>query len=54
VTITRHGKPVASLSPVTPPRKPLDLKGLAELREKMPRLRKSSAVLLRELRDEDP
>jgi prevent-host-death family protein len=53
VTITRHGRPVANLSPVNPPKKPLDLKALAEFRAKMPRLRKSSAVLLRELRDED-
>jgi len=52
VVITRHGKPVAHLSAVEQPKKPLDLKALAEARAKMPKSRKSSAVLLREMRDE--
>jgi prevent-host-death family protein len=53
IVITRHGKPVAHLSAVNQPKKPLDLKALAEFRATMPRWRKSSAVLLREMRDED-
>jgi prevent-host-death family protein len=54
IIITRHGKPVAHLSAVQQPRKPLDLKALAEFRATMPRWRKSSAVLLREMRDDEP
>jgi prevent-host-death family protein len=51
VVITRHGRPVANLSPVSRPKQPLP--SLAAFRAKMPRLRKSSTVLLREMRDED-
>lgn len=50
VVITRHGRPVANLSRVSVPRQPL--KPLAAFRARMPRLRKSSAALLREARDE--
>jgi prevent-host-death family protein len=52
VVITRHGKPVAQLSAVQRPRKPLDLKALAELRAKMPPWRRSSGKLIREMRDD--
>ncbi|MCC7045997.1 MAG: type II toxin-antitoxin system prevent-host-death family antitoxin [Alphaproteobacteria bacterium] len=52
IAITRHGKTVARLSPPVPPRKPLP--SLAEFRKSMPRLSKPSAVLIREMRDEDP
>jgi len=50
VVITRHGRPVAHLSPVTQPKQPV--RSLAKFRAKMPRLRKPSSVLLREMRDE--
>ena len=50
VVITRHGKPVAHLSATIQPKKPL--KSLAAFRARMPRWRKSSAVLIREMRDE--
>jgi prevent-host-death family protein len=50
VVITRHGRPIASLSPVVQPKQPL--RSLAAFRAKMPRLRKPSAVLIREMRDE--
>ena len=50
IAITRHGKVVARLSPASPPRKPL--RSLAEFRARMPRLRKPSAILIREMRDE--
>jgi len=50
VIITRHGRPVANLSAVTVPKQPL--KPLADFRARMPRLRRSSALLLREARDE--
>ncbi|HZP20923.1 MAG TPA: type II toxin-antitoxin system prevent-host-death family antitoxin [Bauldia sp.] len=54
VTITRHGKAVANLTPVVEPKKKLDLEALRRLREQMPRWRKPSHVLIREMRDEDP
>lgn len=50
VVITRHGRPIANLSAVTVPKQPL--KPLADFRARMPRLRRSSALLLREARDE--
>jgi len=50
VVITRHGRPVAHLSPVSRPRRPV--RSLAEFRARMPRLRKRSAILLGELRDD--
>ena len=54
VVITRHGRPVAHISPVARPRRPLRLQALAEFRARMPRLRRPSAELLREARDEEP
>jgi prevent-host-death family protein len=51
VVITRHGRPVAQLSAVMRPKQPL--RSLAEFRAKMPRLRKPSAVLIREMRDDE-
>jgi prevent-host-death family protein len=50
IVITRHGKPVAHLSPITQPKLPV--RSLAKFRAQMPRLRKSSAALIREMRDE--
>lgn len=52
VVITRHGRPVANLSAVAAPKLPL--KPMAAFRTRMPRLRRASAVLLREARDESP
>jgi len=52
VVITRHGRPVAHLSGIARPKHPV--RPLAGFRARMPRLRKSSAVLLREARDEGP
>lgn len=46
VVITRHGRPVAKLLAVAAPRQPR--KPLAAFRVRRPRLRRSSAVLLRE------
>lgn len=54
VVITRHGRPVAHISPAARPRQPLRLQALAEFRASMPRLRRPSAELLREARDEEP
>jgi prevent-host-death family protein len=50
VVITRHGRPVANLSAVAAPKQPL--KQMAAFRARMPRLRRPSAILLREARDE--
>ena len=50
VVITRHGKPVARVVPTSTPRKPLQSR--AAFRAKLPKVRQSSAELLRKLRDE--
>ncbi|HEX2891221.1 type II toxin-antitoxin system prevent-host-death family antitoxin [Vineibacter terrae] len=50
VVITRHGRPIAHLSSVVPPKVPL--RSLAEFRTRMPRWRQPSAMLLREGREE--
>ena len=50
VVITRHGRPIAHLSAVSRPRRPV--RSLTAFRAKMPRWRKPSARLLREVRDE--
>ena len=49
VVITRHGRPVAQMSALIRAKRPL--RSLASFRAKMPRLRKPSATLLRELRN---
>ena len=51
VVITRHGRPVAHLSPAVQPKQPL--KSRAAFRAKMPPWPKCSAELLREMRDEE-
>ena len=53
VVITRHGKPVAYLSPIASPKQPIDFAALAAFRATMPPLRKSSAELIREMRDDE-
>ena len=50
VVITRRGLPVARISPVEKPKRPI--KALAEFRTHMPSWRKPSTDLLRDLRDE--
>ncbi len=50
VVITRHGRPVAHLSPLARPKQPVP--SLAAFRARMPRLRKPTTVVLREMRDE--
>ena len=52
VIITRHGRAVAHIRAVLPPKRPLPLEELAAFRSAMPRLRRPSAELLRETRDE--
>ncbi|MCR4304251.1 MAG: type II toxin-antitoxin system prevent-host-death family antitoxin [Gallionella sp.] len=54
IVITRHGRPVARVIPATPVKQPVPLERLAELRKRLPPWEgKSSAKLLRELRDEE-
>ena len=53
VVITRHGKPVAHIGRLFPPKKPLPLDELAAFRARMPHWRKASATLLRECADDE-
>ena len=53
VVIARRGRPVAHISPIERSKKPLRLQDLAEFRATMPRLRRPSVELLREMRDEE-
>jgi len=53
VVITRHGKPVANITAAVQPKQPIPFEELAAFRARMPKLRKSSAVLIREMRDEE-
>lgn len=53
VVITRHGKPVANMTAAAQPKKPIPFEELAKFRARMPRLRKSSAALIREMRDDE-
>ncbi|MBX9942499.1 MAG: type II toxin-antitoxin system prevent-host-death family antitoxin [Reyranella sp.] len=50
IVITRHGRPVAHLSAVAPPKQPV--RSTAAFRAGMPRWSKRSALLLREARNE--
>jgi prevent-host-death family protein len=50
VVITRHGRPVAHLSAVAPPKQPI--RRLTAFRAARPHWRGTSAALLREARDE--
>jgi prevent-host-death family protein len=52
VVITRYGRAVARIRPVSRPKRPLMLDELAAFRATMPRLRGPSAELLREAREE--
>lgn len=52
VVITRRGRAVAHILPAPRPNQPLRLDSLSAFRATMPRLRRPSAELLREARDE--
>jgi prevent-host-death family protein len=52
VTITRRGRPVAKLSAVDAPKKPIDFEALRRFRESQPMAERSSAEIIREMRDE--
>ncbi len=53
ITITRHGRPVAHITPAARSKRPLALDALARFRAGMPRLKTSGAKLLREVRDDE-
>jgi prevent-host-death family protein len=52
VVVTRHGKPVAQITPVQPAKKPIPFEELAAFRASLPPLTISSAELIRQMRDE--
>lgn len=52
VIITRHGREVARIGGIAQRKKPIPFDELAKFRAKMPRLRTSSAKLIRQMRDE--
>ena len=51
VVITRRGDPIANISAIQRPTKPL--RSLQDFRDQMPAWSKSSAQLLQEMRDEE-
>jgi prevent-host-death family protein len=53
VRITRRGKPVAQITAVQKPRKPVDLSELRALTASMPMQRESAGDFVRRMRDED-
>lgn len=53
IEITRRGKPVARLAPVTRSAKPIDLIALRKLTETLPPQADSAASLVRAMRDGD-
>lgn len=52
IVITRHGRAVAHMGPAQMAKQPVAFEDLAAFRASMPGLRRSSAELLREARDE--
>ncbi|MFZ3007238.1 MAG: type II toxin-antitoxin system prevent-host-death family antitoxin [Phenylobacterium sp.] len=53
VCITRRGKPVARLSAVITPRKPINLSRLKALTDTMPPQAETAGEFVRKLRDQD-
>ena len=53
VVITKRGKPVAQLSKVETPRRPVDLAALREVTERMPLQEEGAAEFMRRLRDDE-
>ena len=52
IVITRHGQLIARISSIEKPKYPVQSR--SQFRSRMPHWRKSSAELLREMRDEGP
>lgn len=53
VQITRRGKPVAQLTAIITPKKPIDLAKLRALTDKMPKQRELAGTFIRRMRDTD-
>lgn len=53
IDITRGGKPVARLTPVAKPRRPIDAASLRSLSATIPPQSESAADLVRSMRDSD-
>ncbi|MBZ9934992.1 type II toxin-antitoxin system prevent-host-death family antitoxin [Mesorhizobium sp. BR1-1-16] len=53
IVITRHGRAVAQLRAAETPKTSIPFEELAALRASLPKLDRSSAELLREMRDEE-
>ncbi len=53
VQILRRGKPVAQLTAISSPRKPIDLAWLASITEAMPFQEESAGDFVRAMRDSD-
>jgi prevent-host-death family protein len=53
IDITRRGKPVARLTTVATPRKPIDIARLQSLTASMPQQTQTAAELVRTMRDGD-
>lgn len=53
VRITRRGKPVAQITPLTAPRKRIDAATLRALVASMPPLKKPARDVVRQMRDDD-
>jgi prevent-host-death family protein len=52
VCITRHGKPVAQLTAIEKPKKPLDLEALKAFTDSMPFQEEDGGTFMRRLRDD--
>ena len=52
VQITRRGKPVAQITPIEKPRKPIDFEALRALVSKSPKQPESAGEFMRKLRDD--
>ena len=53
ICITRRGKPIAQLTAVQHPRKPIDFTALKALTDQMPLQEESAGDFIRRMRDED-
>ena len=53
ICITRHGKPVALLTPIPQPRKPIDIAALRAVSDGMPFQEQSAGEFIRWMRDTD-
>lgn len=53
IRILRRGKPVAQITAITAPRKPVDAAALRALTDRMPRQTQSAGKFMRALRDSE-